>query len=512
VKVRTFAGPKKQLGAQPKGANKAMEAQYGPSGDLILALPLVLQNLTKYSTAITASQSPGAKVGGYNGRRFGNAAADAALLLDNTAGFFAKLGSDPSAAALGVAAKCPAGSTAVIKDCLELALCACQSSLESQPNKKKSAKTYAMLEQVSAGFKDINFGLLDASLKTEATPGASFMEVYKHTDSFLEASAYTCPLKKSTARALLQEDEHTEVRAAAYHTSAVLEAAAEVTHTILDSHGDNSSAEATLEALHQAWKPSCELLDCDHTNYYDLFGASHSHSLALIEAGASLQHMRTHIRIRHRLDVRMNRFLSEHGTKFQKDGVLLMYQTEGTRTEAKIRHYYDELRDAIGTFAEAHAATKSEDDLMMLIGSEEKIKDFYLSQNGVDTDIAEEHQDQLEDPVGTEFEIPEDESQVLVEEDAEEVFSDTIAEIEASAGESDSGSEYELADWKAKMGFKVPEEEEEEDPLAEEDPFDSGIEAFREMLENAVLVPDAPKPSRFEEMRKAVRTKGMQAS
>jgi hypothetical protein len=215
VKVRTFAGPKKQLGAQPKGANKAMEAQYGPSGDLILALPLVLQNLTKYSTAITASQSPGAKVGGYNGRRFGNPAADAALLLDNTAGFFAKLGSDPSAAALGVAAKCPAGSTAVIKDCLELALCACQSSLESQPNKKKSAKTYAMLEQVSAGFKDINFGLLDASLKTEATPGASFMEVYKHTDSFLEASAYTCPLKKSTARALLQEDEHTEVRAAA---------------------------------------------------------------------------------------------------------------------------------------------------------------------------------------------------------------------------------------------------------------------------------------------------------
>jgi hypothetical protein len=37
--------------------------------------------------------------------------------------------------------------------------------------------------------------------------------------------------------------------------------------------------------------------------------------------------------------------------------------------------------------------------------------------------------------------------------------------------------------------------------------FDSGIEAFREMLENALLVPDDPKTSRFEEMRKAVRMK-----
>jgi hypothetical protein len=93
-------------------------------------------------------------------------------------------------------------------------------------------------------------------------------------------------------------------------------------------------------------------------------------------------------------------------------------------------HYYDELRDAILTFAEVHAPTKSDDDLMALIGSKEKIEDFFRSQNGEITDIAEEHQDQLEDP-GTEFEIPEvqeDESEDLVEEDAEEDAEEDMAE------------------------------------------------------------------------------------
>jgi hypothetical protein len=389
-----------------------MKNMYGSSGDLILALPLVLQNLTKFSTAITVSQENAAKVGGFKGRKFGNAAADTALMIDNTAGFFAKLGSDPSAIASGVADKCPAGSTAVIKDCIEMALCVVQGVLESQPDKRAGAKTYAMLEIQVAGFRDISFALMDASLKTEATPGKSFMEIYKYTDSFLEASAYTCPLKKNKARALLQEDEHTEARAAAYHTSAVLEVAAQVTHTILDSHADNSS-EATLEALHQAWKPSCELLDCDHTNYFDLFGASHSHSLALIEAGASLQHMRTHIRTRHRLDVRMSRFLSEHGTEFLKEGVTPMYQSTGTRTQAQMIHYYDELRDAILTFAEVHAPTKSDDDLMALIGSKEKIEDFYRSQQGVDIDIAEEHQDLMEEDA--EEDMPEESNDAAAE-------------------------------------------------------------------------------------------------
>jgi len=388
---------------EDEGTHKSMEKQFGPGADFILALPMVLQNLSKVSSMITVSQDKKNAGDVRSDHKFGDANKDKAFLLDNVAGFFTTLHADSHAKASGATTKCPKNDVTVIKPCVELALCEVQSHLDENPKIKKSyLAIYSLLEQLAAGFADITFGLLDTSLKHEAGSSVLSFDTFQATDSFLETSHYACA---SGATVLVQEDDSNE----AYHTSAVLQAAAKATHTVLDSHSQNSSAEATLEALHQAWKPSCELLNCDHTNYFDLYGASHVHSLALIEAGASGQHMRTHIRTRHRLEVRMMRFLSQHGTQFSKDG-LSLYQAEGTQTDARLKHYYSLLREPLMSFAENYPKTKTEDELMAL-SSKQVMKRFYEQRQAVDdgsqgdlgnddseTQVAEGHQDdQLDD-------------------------------------------------------------------------------------------------------------------
>merc|ERR1719326_1628373 len=104
----------------------------------------------------------------------------------------------------------------------------------------------------------------------------------------------------------------------------------------------NSSVEETVAALHRAWQVPCEMLDCDHTNYWDLLGASHRHSLALIESGASAHHMRVHVGVRARLEHRMQVFIGTDGMHFASR----IIRTEGTRTEALARAYGDALYEA----------------------------------------------------------------------------------------------------------------------------------------------------------------------
>jgi len=355
----------------------------GPGSDLIFSLPLVISNVTKFSTRVEQAQG-GSTTAKMSTRKyvFGNPAADKAKLLSMVEGFWTKLLADPHAKAAGVTKKCPKGDWTVIKRCVESALCLVQDHLtRSTQAKMRFMKIYTMLETLSAQFSDIAWPLIISALKHE---DAVFFEGYSgefvrtHTASFLEASAIKCSkgqdlLQEDDGEDLLQEDdgESTAVRAAAYHTSAVLEAAAKATHAILDAHTHNSSeaTDTTVEALRQAWKSPCELLNCDHKNYYDMWGASHSHSLALIEAGASAQHMRTQIRIRHRLEVRMQYFLGKH----PEFGPRL--NNFNTKTQARVNHYTSTLRPHLLSFAERHAATKTEDELMILIGSE-SMKEF----------------------------------------------------------------------------------------------------------------------------------------
>jgi len=383
----SVSGAAKTSGVRQGSASKAVitgkvskfvEKMGGPGSDLIFALPLVISNVTKVSTRITVSQgSKGMETGSH---KFGNPNADKALLTEVVSGFWRALLADPHANRAGVQDKCPAGDYTVIKGCIELALCLVQDHLQRTPKaRKRYMKIYAMLETLQAQFSDIAWPQITASLKHEQ---AVFFEGYTGpyvpslNASFVEASKLACPTAKTSKsnnknddnddQSLSQEDsEHTAVRAAAYHASAALIAAARATHAILDAHTHNSSLEATVEALEESWKPPCELLNCDHKNYYDLWGASHSHSLALIEAGASAQHMREHIRTRHRLEVRMQVFAGEHPEFGAK-----VLARDGTKAMAKFNHYTATLRPHLHSFAQRYAATKTDDELMDFIGSQ----------------------------------------------------------------------------------------------------------------------------------------------
>jgi len=361
------------------GTSKVLKKIGGPGADLIFSLPLVISNLTNYSTSISLSQDTVGKDGGLKAAyKFGNPESDKALLLEIVSGFMATLLADPSAKAAGVAEKCPKGDYSVVKTCVDLGLCLVQSHLSSSPQAQMQFKSiYTMLEQLSAQFADLSWPAIQASLFHEEKV---FLEGYagemtppiNDKLSFLEASAYACPGKT----ALTEEDdsEDTAVRAAAYHTSAVLQATAKAAHAILDAHTHNSSQESTVQALQQAWKPSCELLNCDYTNYYDLFGVSHLHSLVLVEAGASLQHIRTHVRTRHRLEIRVQQLLGDH------PDMMDLVMRRDTKTATRVQHFARTLKSHMLSFVNDHVPTKTDAELMMHIGSQ-KLKEFHEDQS-----------------------------------------------------------------------------------------------------------------------------------
>jgi len=148
-------------------------------------------------------------------------------------------------------------------------------------------------------------------------------------------------LRKVTGSGSFLEADNEE-QEASYRVSAALVDAAKTTHAVLDAHMANSSVDETVAALHRAWQAPCEMLDCDHTNYWDLLGASHRHSLALIESGASAHHMRVHVGVRSRLEHRMQAFLGTGGRLFA-DRIL---RNEGTKTEVLAKTYVDALSEA----------------------------------------------------------------------------------------------------------------------------------------------------------------------
>merc|ERR1719171_1983098 len=116
----------------------------------------------------------------------------------------------------------------------------------------------------------------------------------------------------------------------------------------MDAHNHNASVDATVAALHAAWKPSCELLRCDHTNYRDLWRASHAHSSSLLDMGASARHMQVHIQTRKTLELRMQQFLAEHA----KDEATArkIHKHEATEWSGAPKQYFSQTRGAYAEF------------------------------------------------------------------------------------------------------------------------------------------------------------------
>lgn len=177
----------------------------------------------------------------------------------------------------------------------------------------------------------------------------------------------------------------------ALRTSVALEHATQATHVALNSHGPNSSMAATIQQLQRAWEPACKLMNCDHSNYYDLCGASHSHSLALTQAGASARHMRSHVRSRMRLENRMQRFLGEYGVH----GASEVYRSEGTHVEQQIQQYTKKGREAMQRHLLGYIATQDAQKTARLL-NRVNLQAFFISR-GMEAEFkdlfAPQHQD-----------------------------------------------------------------------------------------------------------------------
>jgi len=236
----------------------------------------------------------------------------------------------------GGEAACPQTDITKMKSCIHKVTCVIEEGVDySKLGKDQDQlKAYTLLVELYDKFETVAWDKMMAILKEE--------KVQVQGADFVSPEELACAgLKKLRKHAFFMEADNEE-QEAAYRVSAALVDSAKTTHAVLDSHTANSSVEETVAALHRAWQVPCEMLACDHTNYWDLLGASHAHSLALIEAGASAHHMRVHVGVRARLEHRMQVFLGTDGNLFANR----ILRTEGTRTEALVRTYTDALFEA----------------------------------------------------------------------------------------------------------------------------------------------------------------------
>jgi len=300
---------------------------------LIFALPQVLSNLTNYSGLI--GQPNSLHIG--MSHKFGDIDSDKTMLLENVHGFVSLMQD-----ILGEDVTCPSNSVQAINDCLGASICLMQSGVKNQEHLQK----YALFEEMHSRFSDIGWATIASKLLENSA---------KNVDEYATPAQHSCNRATSWDKhSSLLETEESSTRAAAYQTSSVLVATAKSTHVILDAHAHNSSVKATIAALHEAWAPACELLNCDSTNYVDMWQSSHAHSLSLIEAGASAQHMQVHIRTRQKLELRMQRFLGEHGQHFYEH----MHREDArSNFNAAPKQYFSRSRGALMQFVTSYPKT-----------------------------------------------------------------------------------------------------------------------------------------------------------
>lgn len=276
-------------------------------GELTLATTVVLVNLSNYTGLIMSkdnTKSPDVS------HQFGlDPEADRDLLFAKVEGFYSVLhqilGSEAEAL-------CPKNSFPQIMRCITIAGCALQKVVP----KHLSLEAFTLLLELSTRFATIQWPQLTQALDEEHAVQAS--------EAVLVPEEWSCDLSDDGEvggdASLLQRSTAgtSATLALALENSLAMEKAMKSTHEAFDAHAHNSSMERTLGAFGDAWRTFCGNLGCDHSNYWDVYGVSHQHTLSLLEAGASAQHMRTHVTNRHALELRVQHFLAEHGDAFAK--------------------------------------------------------------------------------------------------------------------------------------------------------------------------------------------------
>ena len=354
-----------------------VQSNFGTYSGLAAALPLVIINMTNYS-GLVSMQTRGASTGGAH--VFGDADKDMTLLFEMVEGYLTVLHETlPDGDGERY---CPFKNISVVKRCIDMAACILQRVVGTH---NFTLHIYTLYEELLARFDDLSWDLIESTLVSER-PKRRVSPI--STDFFFEVpQAYECDgsynedhttLSSEADDSLVQSNASIStdlVLKAKMGVSATLHSAMRATHTILDSHDANYSAEETVANLHRAWEPACNLLHCDHTNYFDLFGASHSHSLALIESGASAHHMRAQIRSRVKLENRMQQFLGGHGALIATH----VYRSEGTQVERQMDDYLSEGRATMRQYVSSYFASLEAEKALRLV-NRERFKAFLVNR------------------------------------------------------------------------------------------------------------------------------------
>jgi len=302
-------------------------------GLLTIAILSALQNVSRFSSLLNPMSPRG------DGKTLPvNKIPDRVILLENAAGLYRIMGK-----VLTPAAKkelCSDGDYTSVRRCIHYAVCVLEHNIDTSVT-KVDVETYSLLMEYYTRFETLQWDQLMQELGDD-DGGYSKEEL-----ECVGLSRFLQSFGPKSASFI----EKVNTESAVYHVSSVLLDASKTTHALLDAHRANSSLNATFEALRQAWELPCKLLNCDPTNYWDLLGASHSHSLALLESGASAQHMQAHIKARQRLDFRMVQFLTQQGlAQHGKQGAEVIdniYRLEGSVAESRIHRYGAVVTDSL---------------------------------------------------------------------------------------------------------------------------------------------------------------------
>jgi len=303
--------------------------------------------------------------------KFGDLESDRALLLEHTQGLVSLMHeiSDEARSA------CPPNSVESVNACLDKALCLIQSQVDAVKNQTDLQK-YALYEEMYSRFNDISWPTIAVNLKMD-----NHQKVDDEKNGYMAPAQHSCHGTDHDISSMdlieIASEDGASSKAAAYRTSAALHHAAKTAHAVMDSHLANSSVDATLVALHEAWGAPCKMLGCDATNFLDLYRASHSHSLALMEMGASAHHMQVHIRTRQRLHGRMQAFLGEHGQHFQPH--ILRDEDSDPRHRAAAKQYFARGRGSMLQFVTEYPKTRDFNtlDYPLSLVDTQKMQEFF---------------------------------------------------------------------------------------------------------------------------------------
>lgn len=342
-----------------QNATVTTSKDFGPYGEVAVALPIVLINLSNFSGLIQPTGAGHVDIE----HTFGDVDEDLELLYDKVAGFYGALHE-----VLGPDGPiyCPWNSYEHIEQCLMLASCLFQSHVPQHFSMSFYSSIAEQIERFDIAWQRLVDALGVETHNAERNftiPGMGLPAKYQCGVHSVEESLIY-PETTGTVLAQLNQD-WSLASDTTLAMSRALEHASRSTQQILDSHSLNMSIDTTLRNLEEVWRPMCRKLKCDASNFADIFLNSHDITTALLQTGAA-EHMRAHIRSRVQLERRLQLFEGEHAARFYRNE----YPDASLQ---KAKQYGKKGRKAVHQLVLAFAAA-NEARAMRLVDQEELAK------------------------------------------------------------------------------------------------------------------------------------------